>query len=59
LEMKLALATILSSRELELIDNGEVRPKRRGLVTGPDRPIEMVIRSQRQVKSPILQTNTV
>ncbi|WP_375512059.1 cytochrome P450 [uncultured Nostoc sp.] len=59
LEMKLALAEILSSLKLELVDNGEVRPKRRGLVTGPDRPIEMVITSQRQVKSTILQTTTV
>lgn len=59
LEMKLALAKILSSRELELVDNGDVRPKRRGLVTGPDRPIEMVVTSQRQVKSSVLQTSTV
>ncbi|AVH64476.1 MULTISPECIES: cytochrome P450 [unclassified Nostoc] len=59
LEMKLALAKILSSLELELVDNGEIRPKRRGLVTGPDRPIQMIIKSQRQVKSPILQTTTV
>ncbi|MCC5629594.1 cytochrome P450 [Nostoc sphaeroides CHAB 2801] len=59
LEMKLAIAKILSSLELQLVDNGEVRPKRRGLVTGPDRPIEMVVTSQRQVKSPILQTTTV
>lgn len=59
LEMKLALAKILSSVELKLVDNGEVRPKRRGLVTGPDRPIQMVITSQRQVKSSILQTTTV
>ncbi|MDM9583903.1 cytochrome P450 [Nostoc sp. GT001] len=59
LEMKLALAQILSSKELELVNKGEVLPKRRGLVTGPDRPIEMVVRSQRQVKSPILQTTTV
>ncbi|MEH2329346.1 cytochrome P450 [Nostoc sp.] len=59
LEMKLALAKILSSRELELVDNGEVRPKRRGLVTGPNRPIQMVVIGQRQVKSPILQTTTV
>ena len=59
LEMKLALATILSSQELELVDNREVRPKRRGLVTGPDRPIQMVITRQRQVKSPTLQTSTV
>jgi cytochrome P450 len=59
LEMKLALAKILSSRELELVDNGEVRPKRRGLVTGPDHPINMVVTSQRQLNSPILQTTTV
>ncbi|WP_298906591.1 cytochrome P450 [uncultured Nostoc sp.] len=59
LEMKLALAKILSSLELELVNNGEVRPKRRGLVTGPDRPIQMVVTGQRQVKSPILQTTTV
>ncbi|ACC82131.1 cytochrome P450 [Nostoc punctiforme] len=59
LEMKLALAKILSTRELELVDNSEVRPKRRGLVTGQDRPIQMVVTSQRQVKFPILQTATV
>lgn len=59
LEMKLALAKILSSLELKLVDNDEVRPKRRGLVTGPDHPINMVVTSQRRVKSPILQTTTV
>ncbi|MCW5314197.1 cytochrome P450 [Nostoc sp. KVJ3] len=59
LEMKLALVEILSSQELKLVDTGEVRPKRRGLVTGPDRPIQMVVTSKRQVKSPILQTTTV
>ncbi|WP_138497309.1 cytochrome P450 [Nostoc sp. PA-18-2419] len=56
LEMKLALAKILTSRELKLVNNREVRPKRRGLVTGPDRPIEMVVTSQRQLKSAVLQT---
>lgn len=55
LEMKLAIAKILTSRDLELVDNGEIRPQRRGLVTGPNRPIEMVIKSQRQVKSHISQ----
>ncbi|MEH1831048.1 MAG: cytochrome P450 [Nostoc sp.] len=59
LEMKLALAKILSSLELELVDDGEVRPKRRGLVTGPNRPIQMIVTNRRQVKSPILQTTTV
>ncbi|MFN6568049.1 cytochrome P450 [Dendronalium sp. ChiSLP03b] len=55
LEMKLAIAKILTSRELELVSNDEIRPQRRGLVTGPNRPIQMVIRSQRQVKSRIPQ----
>ncbi len=32
--MKLALAKILSMWELELVNDGEVKPKRRGLVTG-------------------------
>ena len=59
-EMKLALAKILTSYELELVNNSvEVRPKRRGLVTGPHRPIEMVIKSQRQITSRILETTTV
>ncbi|BCL39192.1 cytochrome P450 [Nostoc sp. MS1] len=49
-EMKLALAKILSSYELELVNRREVRPKRRGLVTGPDHPIEMVIKGKRQIK---------
>ncbi|RCJ42716.1 cytochrome P450 [Nostoc minutum NIES-26] len=55
LEMKLAIAKILTSRELELVNNDEIRPQRRGLVTGPNRPIQMVITSQRQVKSRIPQ----
>jgi cytochrome P450 family 110 len=57
-EMKLALAKILTSRELQLVDNGEVQAKRRGLVTGPDRPIQMVIKSQRQIESRTLETTS-
>jgi len=49
-EMKVALAKILSRCELALLDRGEVRPKRRGLVTGPSRPIQMVLKSQCSVK---------
>ncbi|MER3589691.1 MAG: cytochrome P450, partial [Mastigocladus sp. ERB_26_1] len=52
-EMKLILATILSRLELALLDNSDVKPKRRGLVTGPDRPIQMVVSNQRQVESRI------
>ncbi len=50
-EMKLVLATILSHLELALVDNFDVKPKRRGLVTGPDRPIQMVVNNRRQVQS--------
>ncbi len=49
-EMKVVLAKILSQLELELIDNGDVRPKRRGLVTGPDRSIQLVVKNQRLVE---------
>ncbi|AUT01536.1 cytochrome P450 [Nostoc sp. CENA543] len=58
-EMKLAIAKILTMRELELVNNREVKPQRRGLVTGPDHPIQMVIKNQRQIKSRSLETSTV
>jgi len=54
LEMKLAIAQILSNYELELINTKDVKPKRRGLVTGPDHPIRMKIKSRRQALSPAL-----
>ncbi|KAF3886043.1 cytochrome P450 [Tolypothrix bouteillei VB521301] len=55
-EMKIALAKILSNLELKLVDNGEVKPKRRGLVTAPDRPIKLIVTNKRQVKSRGLET---
>ncbi|WP_016950084.1 cytochrome P450 [Anabaena sp. PCC 7108] len=58
-EMKLVLAKILSGWELELADTRDIKPKRRGLVTGPDRPIQMVVKSQRQVKSKTLETSAI
>ena len=47
LEMKLALAQILSQWELELVDQRNVHAKRRGLVTAPERPIQLLVKSQR------------
>jgi cytochrome P450 family 110 len=47
LELKLALAQILSRWELELVDRRDIHAKRRGLVTAPERPIELVVKSQR------------
>ncbi|TAF09222.1 MAG: cytochrome P450 [Nostocales cyanobacterium] len=56
LEMKLAIVKILSSLELELVDNGDIAAQRRGLVTSPDRPIKMIVKSNLQVKSRSLET---
>ncbi|MBD2493221.1 cytochrome P450 [Nostoc sp. FACHB-280] len=58
-EMKLAIAKMLTIRDLDLVDRTEVQPQRRGLVTGPNRPIQMVVKSQRQIKSRSLETSTV
>ncbi|WP_026734492.1 cytochrome P450 [Fischerella sp. PCC 9605] len=55
-EMKLVLATILSRLELALVDNSDVQPRRRGLVTGPNRPIQMVVKDRHQVQSRTLET---
>ena len=55
-EMKVVLAKILSNLDLALVGDGDVKPKRRGLVTGPDKSVQMVVKGKRQVKSPILQS---
>lgn len=46
-EMKVVLTKILTSVNLELITKQEVLPVRRGLVSGPNRPIRMVVKSWR------------
>ncbi|MBV6626589.1 MAG: cytochrome P450 [Rivularia sp. (in: Bacteria)] len=55
-EMKLVLARILSDLDLDLVTEGEVKPKRRGVVTGPNRPIQMVVKGKRAVKTRSLET---
>lgn len=50
-EMKVALAKILSRFELELADNREILPTRRGLVSAPNRSIQMVVKGERKVLS--------
>ncbi|MEM9925248.1 MAG: cytochrome P450 [Cyanobacteria bacterium P01_D01_bin.50] len=50
-EMKLILTKILTNLELDLIDNGDLKPKRRGMVTGADRPIQMLVKGKRTIKS--------
>jgi cytochrome P450 family 110 len=49
LELKLSLAKILSRWELELVDQRDIHAKRRGLVTAPERPIQLVVKSQRSL----------
>ena len=49
LELKLALTKILSRWELELVDKRDIHAKRRGLVTAPERPIQLMVKSQRAV----------
>ncbi|MGB6301383.1 MAG: cytochrome P450 [Rivularia sp. (in: cyanobacteria)] len=55
-EMKLILTKILKNLQLELVDDGELKPKRRGLVTGPNRPIQLVVKGKRAAKSRSLET---
>jgi cytochrome P450 len=58
-EMKLALAKILQGWEMELADTREVKAKRRGLVTGQDKPIQMIYHGHRQQQSRTLETIAV
>ncbi|BAY31191.1 cytochrome P450 [Nostoc carneum NIES-2107] len=58
-EMKVVLAKILSSWDLALVDNGDVKPKRRGLVTAPNRSIQMVAKKQHQLPSRTLESSSI
>jgi cytochrome P450 family 110 len=58
-EMKVVLAKILTTWDLGLVDNRDVRPQRRGLVTGPDRSVEMVVKSPHQRKIRNLESSAV
>ncbi|MDB9456875.1 cytochrome P450 [Dolichospermum circinale CS-545/17] len=55
MEMKLILAKVLKTWSIKLVDTHEIKPKRRGLVTGPSSPITLEIQNVRQPKSAILQ----
>ncbi len=58
-EMKVVLAKIVASQELALVDHQDVPAKRRGMVTAPARPIQMVVKSQHDAKSRTLETSTI
>ncbi len=50
LEMKLVLATVLSSYELKLANDQQVKPKRRGGTVAPGNGVPMVMTDKRAVK---------
>jgi cytochrome P450 len=54
-EMKLILAKVLKTWSMKLVDTHEVKPQRRGLVTGPNSPINFVIENIRQQPSVIAE----
>jgi hypothetical protein len=53
--MKLILAKVLKTWSMKLVDTHEVKPQRRGLVTGPNSPINFVIENIRQQPSVIAE----
>jgi cytochrome P450 len=59
MEMKLILAKVMKTWSMQLINTQEVKPQRRGLVTGPNAPINLVIENIRQPISANLETATV
>ena len=52
-EMKLALATILTSCELKLVNTRPIKPTRRGLTVAPPANMQMVVTLKKQ-ESPVL-----
>ncbi|MFM6090119.1 MAG: cytochrome P450 [Dolichospermum sp.] len=59
MEMKLILAKVLKTWSMKLVNTQEIKPQRRGLVTGPSSPIILEIQNIRQPKSTVLKTTTV
>lgn len=54
-EMKMAIATILSRWQIELIDPQSIKPIRKGAVLSPAKGVRMVVTGTRPQKQPILQ----
>ena len=59
MEMKLILAKVLKTWSMKLVSTYEIKPQRRGLVTGPSSPINFEIENIRQPKSAILEAAAV
>ncbi|MDY6802717.1 MAG: cytochrome P450 [Cyanobacteriota bacterium] len=56
-EMKLVLATVISKYELELVDNGEVKPVRRGITFVPSSNFKLKVIDKRGVGQAIALTS--
>lgn len=54
-EMKMAIATILSRWQIELIDPQSIKPILKGAVLSPTKGVRMVVTGTRPQKQPILQ----
>jgi len=55
-EMKLVLATILSSFQVSLVDSRPIKPVRRGLTMTPGGGVRMIVTGQRQITRKSLMT---
>lgn len=54
-EIKMVLAKILSSLDLEIVDRTEIKAVRRGLVSAPNRSIQLLVKGERPTKSQTLE----
>ncbi len=57
-EMKLVLATVLSSWQMELADSEPVKPVRKGALLAPAEGVRMVVKGMRSQNQRILQTSS-
>ncbi|NMF65633.1 cytochrome P450, partial [Brasilonema octagenarum] len=57
-EMKLVLATVLSRVQMELADSKPVQPVRKGLLSGPEGGVRMVVTGRRSQNERILETTS-
>ncbi|PSB35401.1 cytochrome P450 [Chlorogloea sp. CCALA 695] len=53
-EMKLVLATILTSCELKLANNRSIKPTRRGLTVAPPASMQMIVTELKKQEKPVL-----
>lgn len=57
-EMKIVLATVLSTWQMELADNKPLQPARKGLLLGPANGVMMIVKGMRPQNQRTLQAST-